>query len=346
MCGNELGDTVQCVSVFGNTLFLLEEKIMHKCNQCGHSFEGKFCPECGTPYATAKMEFNNSTHYDSEFEKEKKQCQVLLMLLNNCDLKYLKDQALKVLNLNPTNSLAQMIYECDFKKTIYYDFEFIELNEEPLERYLKKECGNIDAATCSSFMYALIREPEIGSCGKEIVKYAFYNLTRLGLSENQLFNYLKAIAEAISDKSQIHEIAYKATVNYESFRSFDTRSIDLNRLAEDAFESRKKIANTFKSLIEVSPLSDNHKSELIKMLGNLISQPASYNNQSTTYSNDNNPKETQTSSGSRKKVGGFILISLGVVTCCLGFIQWSFFLWGGIMILGGVGCFSKGKNIK
>ncbi len=68
---------------------------MHKCNQCGHNFEGKFCSECGAPYSTAYVKEESYQSFNSEFEKEKKQCKVLLMLLNNMDLEYLKERALK-----------------------------------------------------------------------------------------------------------------------------------------------------------------------------------------------------------------------------------------------------------
>ncbi len=360
LCGNELGDTVQCVSVFGNTLFLLEEKTMHKCNQCGHNFEGKFCSECGAPYSTAYVKEESYQSFNSEFEKEKKQCKVLLMLLNNMDLEYLKERALKVLDLNPDNSLAQMIYDCDFKVSVYEDLPFLELNEAPLENYLKKEYGNIDAETSLSFIRALVLEAQTDSRVDKIVELILRNALSLRMSENELFELLKKMARSIGDVSKLNMIAYSAklnkvagVLNMFNGNNYSSDSLlndgrSLKQLATIAFESRKRIAKAFKSQVERCTLSQNQKNELYNILGDLIYQRVNseYKQNSTaTASQTNDTEKTQSSTGKGKKSGGIVLIVSGAMITLLGvYIFWPLFIMGGAMIIGGVVCISKSKK--
>lgn len=44
-----IGDTVQCVSDFGNTLIFFTEENMERCQSCGREFTGNYCPQCGEP---------------------------------------------------------------------------------------------------------------------------------------------------------------------------------------------------------------------------------------------------------------------------------------------------------
>ncbi len=313
---------------------------MHKCNQCGHNFEGKFCSECGAPYSTAYVKEESYQSFNSEFEKEKKQCKVLLMLLNNADFKYLKEQALKILNLNPDNSLAQMIYNCDFRNTIYRGLYFVELNENPLEEYLKEQCGKIDVETCMTFLYTLVnKEKNDGRIG-DIMRYLVVNIFRLGLSEQDLFTTLGIMAKTIGDEAKLKEMVYESNrYDSSSFEGFD-RQVELNHMVENAYASRRQMANAFKSMIECSQLLENQKLAIYKVLGKMTSQPVDFEDENNKTSIKKSAKTNSNAIG-----GGATLIVSGAMITFLGvYIFWPLLIMGGAMIIGGIVCLSKSKK--
>ncbi len=132
-----------------------------KCSQCGASIDidndRKFgyCQNCGTKYITEEIikqyitNVENQTNiYFSEdpLETEKKQCEVLLICLENRDFISLKQKALEILKLNPKNKLANMLYKCNFEKgySKVCSYSYITFQLNPITKYFSSNKGKVD----------------------------------------------------------------------------------------------------------------------------------------------------------------------------------------------------------
>lgn len=295
-----------------------------KCTNCGaniqvdESKDAGICPFCGTAFVTEKVIrqsiVNNNTvtniqsqqnifYGGSDFQTEKKQCKVLLMLLNNMDLQYLKERALKVLDLNPDNSLAQMIYDCNFEAVNYEGFSFLELRETPLLTYLEKENGKIDEETSITFIKALVLEAQTDNRVQEIVRLIFENVAKLGLPDDKLYAVLEQMAEFIGDVSKINTILHSSTMSKLSgvinlFTDSSSASSDFidaasaKRLANIVLESRRKIALVFSEEIRKTNFTQEKKnklySKMVSVLGDKIQSFESVQAEKNTPGNDGN----------------------------------------------------------
>ena len=351
------------------TLYTKGENIMAlvpaRCTQCGanitvdESKEAGICENCGTAFITEKAIHNyvtnnstttnvqNQTNIylgENSFEKEKKECKVLLMLLNKLDLQYLKEQALKVLSLNPDNSLAQTIYDCEFSVELYNEYHFLDFDEQPLHGYVNKEIGNIDAETCITFIRALLCKATTDSNVNELMQLIFKNLSSLNMDEKTTYSTYKTIATLIADVERINVILYTSKLNktlgflsifdsssdaLESFNDADEKK----RVGLSMLETRKRIASTFKLTVQTSRLSISQKNELASMVSVVFgekptasanpqtgatkkptpTQTSNRPNQDTQIPNQTDNTEKQGSS----KGGGIALIIVGALFALL-----------------------------
>lgn len=145
-----------------------------KCSECGASLkvditkERGFCPNCGTEFITEKIINQNVTNVEKQtniyigenpLENEIKQCKVLLMCLKNKDINNLSQRALNILELNPENEIAQLVYDCDFNLIINNtaNISFINFNLLPITNFFQKNSGKVDIEF-SKLMLNLIKE--------------------------------------------------------------------------------------------------------------------------------------------------------------------------------------------
>lgn len=317
-----------------------------KCTQCGARIqiddtkEAGICPNCGTAfitekviknyinntYSTTNVENQTNIYYgENIFEKEKKECKLLLMLLNKMDLQYLKEHALKVLSINPDNSMAQMIYDCDFSLVKYNEYFFLDFNEQPLHDYLKKEIGNIDIETSKTFIKALILKASNDNNVAELVELILKNMSTINVDNDSLYEAYENMSKLIGDVSEINDYLYASKLGkVAGFLSMFDNSYEANDSFNDAREkkeialsmlkSRKAIANSFSKIIKASSLEESKKSKILNNLSSLInvSNPSPttsslISSNTPTYSNSLQPEK----GGS--KAGGIALIVVGIL---------------------------------
>lgn len=311
-----------------------------KCTQCGASItvdsskDAGICPHCNTAYIVEKAIKNYNTtnniqnqtniyYGESEFEKEKKQCKVLLMLLNNMDLQYLKDRALKVMDTNPENSLAQMIYDCGFNVNTYSDYIFLEFNEQPLQTYLKKECGNIDAETSITFIKAIVLKMETGPNLSEMVNIILKNISMQDIDGEALYNTYNKIADEISNVGGIESMLYASKLNkvagiltffdnsYNSTDNFDT-SKDLKAIASMMLNTRRIMADVFVKAVKGSLLALERKNRIIAKVSNLCRGQTAPNT-STSNTKVSSTQNSQSNSNQQEEKGskaGWVLLTI------------------------------------
>ena len=290
-----------------------------KCTECGanievdESKEAGICSHCGTAFVTEKVinnyqTTNNNTNYigeqtniyfgESKFEEEKNQCKVLLMLLNSIDLEFLKDRALKVMDLNPDNNLARMIYECDFNVYFYEGYPFLEFNEKPILQYFISESGNVDAETSATFLRMLCLK--IGTYDvNNIVGEVFNNIKKLKISEEEKKETYKTMSLIIKDTKRIDELKRDRTNlrlstltyllrrdSYSAQNDF-ADSLKVGSILKSLKRTRKIIAQNFVNEIKKTELNENVKSEIYRNLSRLATV-----NISTENNNESSIKNT------------------------------------------------------
>lgn len=316
-----------------------------RCTQCGanitvdESKEAGICENCGTPFITEKAINNyitniqNTTNVEKQtniylgenlFEKEKRECKLLFMLLNKMDLQYLKDQALKVLSVNPDNSIAQTIYDCDFTVEYYNEYLFLEFDEQPLHQFLEKECGNIDAETSLTFIKALLCKAANDTNVANLVKLIFKNLSKQNLDNDSLYNTYKTIAMLVGNLDQINTILYTSKLNKalgvinmfndssSSVDNFNDAS-EKKKIALSMLESRKIIAPVFWDMVRRSNLTDAQKNDIRSKITTLLDTQATQNNTQTTQNKEVTNKAQQKPNNIYIKYLGIFLISLGAL---------------------------------
>lgn len=269
------------------------ESIKITCPNCNNPLElqelnaNTLCKYCNKPILNVKNEnsasnvviHNHMTNFNSpsEFEAEKKQCKVLLMLLNNFDIEYLKDKALKVLDINPDNSLAQMIYDCDISCEILADLPFTSINEKPLADYVKSEMGNIDVETCDTFLCLLLTKSDGDNETCNIVKDLIKNISLLNVSNQEKIKTFNRMATQICDVTQINALLQSSKLNKaigiltmfsDSSGAMDSFSDSKNIkvLANNILSLRTKIAKAFTS--ELSKLNMTELPQIINKVYN------------------------------------------------------------------------------
>lgn len=280
-----------------------------KCPRCGGDIqldrargEG-FCMYCGCKcilkqdvnktetnnYTVTKTETNNITNIDkqinynygaSEFEKEKKQCKVLLMLMHNLDLSNLEERALRVLDLNPDNSLALMIYNCDFSAIVssQTDLVFLKYNEEPLLKYIKENKGYIDAETTVLFAKMLMFRPIEQKLTPQIMEAIFANLDSIGLSpfekaqayESMIKNlcdndYLSSLKTLKSLSGGLMVASLLAGDNYQASQARSIRN-EAKMYSQTIFQLRSTLASIIVKHLKVANIGANNKTNLLNII--------------------------------------------------------------------------------
>ena len=227
----------------------------------------------------------------SEFEKEKKQCKVLLMLLNNFDFRNLREQALNILNINPDNSLATMIYLCGFKSTRLAEFSFLEFEEEPLLEYVKEHKGVIDLDTSMVFLAMLMHRSEEHEHTTHIMNAIFANLDSIGLNPQIKAKAYDAILDSLCNKEILQKLRETSSLNM-------LENFDEVVFARDVLKLRSTMANTFIAKIKNSDLAVADKNKLLNKIYSSRLATNTGNTAHTTSSQSSSSSTTQASTTS------------------------------------------------
>ncbi|MBR4800778.1 MAG: hypothetical protein IK048_03835 [Clostridia bacterium] len=273
-----------------------------KCPSCGANLnvddtkDAGICESCGTAFITEKAINNYITHNhnttnvanqtniyldENLFEKEKRECKLLLMLLNKLDLQYLKEQALKVLSVNPDNSLAKMIYDCDFCVEQYQSLVFLGFDEQPLQQFIEKESGNIDVETSITFLKAILLKASTDTNMEKLIYLICINLAKQNLDSKTLCETYQTIATLIADVQNINQVLASAklskingivsmieTKTYSAMDNYE--AAQKQNIAISMLRSRQIIAKTFCEIVNASKLDDIQKNDIVSDLMFLI----------------------------------------------------------------------------
>lgn len=251
--------------------------IAAKCPNCGADItinkdkDAGICPHCGTAFVTEKVIkqtlVSNTTNIEkqtniyygaSNFEKEKSQCEVLLMLLRSEDFANIKERALKVLDINPTNSFAQMLYHSNFNVERKSDFDFVQMDDGPIIQYLNKEMGNIDSDTCISLMKILLHQINKETRVDEITELLVNNLAKK-YTGKKLESALTEIIALITESKQLDNILKNMASDtigrsIEGFfkNDFSEKAVGVSyqKIGEIMVSTREKISLSLKTNIQ------------------------------------------------------------------------------------------------
>lgn len=258
-----------------------------KCSECGASLkvdesrEFGYCTRCGTKYITEKIISNTITNVEQQvnlyfgenvFEKEKKQCEVLIKCLKERDFHVCKSLSLKILEQNPENQLANMVYKCNFKMVEEADFGYKSFifKLDPVTNYFKLNKGLI-SVEFSELMIDLIKLSSPITLGLEnCIKSIFENIESLVDEKDKIVGFFISAKDfylldsAIEDlEKQLKEsrgIGLKALIftdnEYLAAEMGELRS-DLKKLTkslksyrEELFELISELYNSTKKLTQ------------------------------------------------------------------------------------------------
>lgn len=269
--------------------------IAAKCSQCGSSIEVDdskkegYCPNCGTKYYLEKIiktDVNNIEKQiniftgEDNFKKEKEQSEILITMLKNRDFEFLKQRALKVLDLNVDNKLAMAIYKADFRTEYFNDIGYSAYNfsEEPIMNYFKDNCGSIDSDLSLTFAQILIGKAIYSKKESECMKCILDNISALKLSKDLLFAFLSCVVLAfkamdlkISSLEKVRKDNKSAAfTNILVTRSaalstrLDLVSDQAEKMEDELKDIKQEIGNILRNYINETDLEKERKDELLK----------------------------------------------------------------------------------
>ena len=240
-----------------------------KCSQCGSIIkvdvtkEKGICEHCGTEFITEKTinnnVYNNTTNIEKQtniyfgenkFEEEKKQCKILLTMLENYDFSNIKDRALKVLDYNPENELAIMLYNCNFTTKSYIDGDFPTLNfdERPVCQYFYSRKGLISTDFSLLFIDLLLLEAKNSAFMVNLFDKILDNIDNLGLDKTTISYTYNEIAKKILNKNSINRLRKCANQmgGLAVLNIFLTGSAYVSTLADLQADEAKSLLNLLK----------------------------------------------------------------------------------------------------
>ena len=198
-----------------------------KCSQCGGKIEvddkkeSGVCKHCGMAYLNEEIVNNNITNNISQikkqtniylssnkFEEEKIQCKILVMSLEKFDFKGIRERALKILELNPENELATMIYNSDFSPFSWLNGDYIEVRFDltAVEKYFKLRRGMIDEKFSLTFIELLLRKVDNSVKAHDLFRAILDNINALDFTTEKLRCFYDMIVTLfLIDKQRIEQ---------------------------------------------------------------------------------------------------------------------------------------------
>lgn len=234
-----------------------------KCSQCGANLEIKahkdtICPNCGTKYIEEKSINQNITNIDKQVNinigessrfNEQNHCQLILKALEKRDFYTANAISLEVLANNPENSLANMVYSCDFHFEEEYDYDYSApyFNLDSLTNYFLENMGEVDLDFCS-LVISLIKEGYPNYNGLEVcLETIFKNVNLLDCKNNE---FIEFFMEAKSFHKPLHTLDILQT-KLSSYRGAGLLTFlltDNEYIAADVDEERDELKRIVKEL--------------------------------------------------------------------------------------------------
>ena len=172
-------------------------------------------------------------------ETEVKQCRILTMVMKNLDMANLKDRALRVLDENPDNPLALMVYNAEF--SAFYEQNTalcVQFNEQIVTAFLKEHGDTLDFDTFLAISRLILMKEASASDSDDsaligsVLKHAdakckdggaltsFYNMAVFLLCNTETLNYFtnrqyysEHIADALKARKTMIKIVHERLKN-------------------------------------------------------------------------------------------------------------------------------------
>lgn len=311
-----------------------------KCNGKLNAEEGQNlfkCPFCGTEFIRENKIVNSVTntvqHIQTQvnigataerFENEKNQCRVLIMLLNKLDFAPLKERALRVLDINPENALALMVYNGDFSvEVVSGDVFFAGFDEEQIVKYLEYYNGVIDAELSSIFVKLLQIHPTSADMASKCMNLIMTNLSALNLPTDKLDRIFFDIVRNMTDDAFL---TYLKSVKTLSTVNIVTGLLNLGgdtqegwqgrknaiALANSVMQSRVAMAKVMQKFIEKSYIPNEDKNKLISRLRRITANEL-YGGQTASEQNSGADAEKGGMSPWAKAVIAIVIIVFAII---------------------------------
>lgn len=309
-----------------------------KCSSCGgkirvdDTYKRGICPYCKTEFITedivqnviTNIETQNNYYYgtNDKFNEEKNQCKILLMMLKNLDFNSLEDRALKVLDVNYENQLAQTIYKCKFEFQSFLDRDFValEFNADIVAEYFKNNRGKVDAEVSLLFIKLLSYKPTVSGSVGELLSAVMDNLDSLDIDKEQKKEFFTVLKDTIENKQQINKLRSIARGRY--FNALSVGIFEKNSYAATALRNdsniAKKLANNLLKNRENLKNIFNYKINVVDggTLSNIII--------SGSNSKEGNGPLVCSIIAFISSILGLVNIFFGVVGFCLGLVTLPF----------------------
>lgn len=263
-----------------------------KCPNCGEEIqfhnteEYCECRHCHTKFInnkditinTCPIEKLASVNVEKyQLEKEIKQCEILLMMIKNFDLSSLKQKSLEILEINPNNQLAHMIYHLDFEFYSWMngDISTYTFQTSPLTTFFEKNKGSIDIETSLSFLTLLQNKNNFSKLDYACTKSLLNNIELLKNKE-EIFTFYKNVLNLAKkdcpNLNQVKSINRKVPKGLTTFLLTNNEYISADvaqykkeiKIAKSNLEKSKKhyLNSIIKSLNESPNLNNVEKRKL------------------------------------------------------------------------------------
>lgn len=243
------------------------EKETGECKYCHGKFLNKKDNETNTYIIEKQININIG---ENQIEKEEKQCEVLLMMLKNSDLSNLKYKALEVLEINPNNELAKMIYHLNFEfyELLEGDITTFSFSTTPITEYFETYKGSINSETSVSFISLLLQKYDFTEEDYPCMRALLANIESFGKNSNEIFDFYKSVIELAKSGSanykQIKKIVRKMPKGLTTFLLTNNEYLaaDVAEYRTEAKKAKSILKKSHKNFLKSIVESFNQSTQL------------------------------------------------------------------------------------
>lgn len=247
-------------------------------------------------------------------EAEIKQCKILTMVLQKVDVDKFKDRALRVLDENPDNPFAYMIYNADFNE--FYNqgrILSIQFNESFMIDFLKEHFNTLGIEIFLAITPLILKKETCDeSDDVELINLVLNYAEAVITNGSSLLSFYDMTVNLLCDNIIIRQL--ERIINDDDIDGFSSAFLR----ACNAIKAREIMINeVLKKLESTNTIAPEKKTELI----NIIKKCALYKD--TTTSNQQTPVQNQQATVSnqqpeqKSKRGLYIGIGIGVAIILL-----------------------------
>lgn len=191
--------------------------------------------------------------------QEKKQVDILVMVLKKFDVEFFKERALRVLDENPRNKLALMIFNAEFEVALsnYGTVLSVRFNEKAVEEYLDS-CGNEFDLETFMIIAKLVAMKQSGGVDADAdIFCALINRANLNCDKRSLEMFYDSMAFWICSNSKLVELKTHMDINRDE-------SIMKSFAANSALDAKARLAYVvFEQLKQQNALSQEKRNQLM-----------------------------------------------------------------------------------